>query len=376
MKLGFTLPFDYSGISTYARHLLWELARYPDLELHVYSLLSRKWQAMRAFNRSPRFRYRNAIPHDLMLGKSLIRVTKAIQRAIWWRESIAMDLIHHANPFDMPIWARGAVVTVHDIFPLYMPALPGVREKLEERRQAIFERSRLIFAPSQFVKNDIVTRLGIAPEKVRVTYEAASSDFKRIEPNWTLLKKYDLAPETPFFFHIGRIDYRKNLERMIEAYFALPPNLKRRVEFVVATIGDRTELQRAIERGKARGEGGAVKLISDIPFEDLLHLYNAALGFMFVSLAEGFGIPLLEAMRCGCPVITSTETSLPEIAGDAALLVNPLDAEAIRDAMRRLIEDPELRATLRQKGLERAERFSWKKMAEETLAGYKEALRS
>jgi glycosyltransferase involved in cell wall biosynthesis len=97
---------------------------------------------------------------------------------------------------------------------------------------------------------------------------------------------------------------------------------------------------------------------------------------MFVSLAEGFGIPLLEAMRCGCPVITSTETSLPEIAGDAALLVNPHDTEAIRDAMRRLIEEPELRETLRQKGFERAKQFSWKKMAEETLNGYKRAMQS
>jgi glycosyltransferase involved in cell wall biosynthesis len=96
---------------------------------------------------------------------------------------------------------------------------------------------------------------------------------------------------------------------------------------------------------------------------------------MFVSLAEGFGIPLLEAMQCGCPVITSTATSLPEIAGDAALLVNPHDTDAITRAMQELIESPELRQTLTQKGLKRAKQFSWKKMAEETLNGYKCAMK-
>jgi len=376
MKLGFTLLTDYSGIATYARHLLEELAHYPDLELHLYTLFRRKAQLASAFQHSTRFHYRNILPHDLMLGKHFIGITKIIQNTIWLCESFRMDVIHHTNPFFIPKCVRNAVVTVHDIFPLYMPALPGVKEMMEQKHKPIFEESRLIFVPTQFVKNDIQQRLGISEEKMRVTYEAASPQFKTVEPNWALLKKYDLTPETPFFFHIGRMDYRKNLPRMIEAYFALPQHLKRRVQFVVATSGDITELQLAIERGKKHGDGGSVKVISNLPFEDLLHLYNTALGFMFVSLAEGFGIPLLEAMQCGCPVITSTETSLPEIAGDAALLVNPHDTDAIATTMRQLIESPELRQTLKQKGLERAKQFSWKKMAEETLAGYKQVLQS
>lgn len=374
MKIGFTFPLDYSGISVYARHLIHELATYPEIDIHLYTSFRRKAQLAEAFEQSPRFRYRNALPHDLMLGKRLAGVTTLIQDAIWLSESFSMDIIHHANPLSMPRWLRNTVVTVHDIFPLYMPALAGVKETLERKRKQIFEDTSLIFVPTEFVKNDIARRLRVPSEKMLVTREAASPKFKRVEPNWTLLKRYDLAPQSSFLFYIGRIDYRKNLERMVEAYFALPPEVKRRVEFVVATSGDKTNLQRAIERGTARGEGGTVKVISDIPFEDLLHLYNAALGFMFVSLAEGFGIPLLEAMQCGCPVITSTETSLPEIAGDAALLANPNDVDAIRDAMRRLIESPELREDLRQKGFERAKEFSWKKMAEETLVGYKRVM--
>ncbi len=375
MKLGFTLLTDYSGIATYARHLLEELAHYPDLELHLYTSFRRKAQLASAFQHSPRFHYRNILPHDLMLGKALSGVTKAIQHAIWIAESFNVDLIHHTNPFFIPQYAKNTVVTVHDIFPLYMPVLPGVKEMMEQRHKPIFEDSRLIFVPTKFVKHDIQQRLGISEEKLRVTYEAASPQFKTVAPNWTLLKKYDLTPETPFLFHIGRMDYRKNLPRMIEAYFALPQHLKTHVQFVVATSGDTTELQLAIERGKKRNDGGSVKVVSNLPFEDLLHLYNTALGFMFVSLAEGFGIPLLEAMQCGCPVITSTETSLPEIAGDAALLVNPHDTDAITNAMQELIESPELRQTLKQKGLERAKQFSWKKMAEETLNGYKYAMK-
>ncbi len=376
MKIGFTFPLDYSGISTYARHLITELATYPDIELHLYTLLRRKKQLSEAFEHSTRFYYRNALPHDLMLGKHLEVVTKLIQDCIWLSESFKVDLIHHTNPLSMPQWVRNTVVTVHDVFPLYMKALPGIKETIERKQKAIFEESRLIFVPSEFVKKDISTRLSVPKEKMCVTYEAASSNFKRIEPDWNLLKKYDLKPETPFFFHIGRSDYRKNLERMVDAYFALPKNLKQQVSFVVAVNGDKTELYRAIAQGSARGEGGSVKVITDIPFEDLLNLYNAALGFMFVSIAEGFGIPLLEAMQCGCPVITSTETSLPEIAGDAALLANPYDTAAIANAMRQLIESPELREDLRKKGFERAKQFSWKKMAEETLNGYKRAMQS
>lgn len=374
MKLGFTFPLDYSGISTYARHLIAELATYPDIELHLYTSFRRKNQLSEAFEHSTRFCYRNILPHDLMLGNHLVGLTRLIQNGIWLAESFKVDLIHHLNPLSMPDWVRKTVVTVHDIFPLYMKVLPGVKEAMVQKYRAIFEDSALVFVPTHFVKEDIVTRLNLSREKLLVTYEAASPKFKKIEPDWSVLKKYDLTSQTQFFLHVGRIDYRKNLEKMVEAYFALPKALKQKVAFVVVVNGDKEALHRAIERGNARGEGGTVKVISNIPFEDLLHLYNAALGFMFVSLAEGFGIPLLEAMQCGCPVITSTETSLPEVAGDAALLVNPYDTDAIAEAMRQLIESPELRAELRQKGFKRAQQFSWKKMAEETLSGYQHAL--
>lgn len=374
MKIGFTFSLDYSGISTYSRHLIQELASYPDLELHLYTLFRRKKQLSEAFEHSQRFCYRNALPHDLMLGKHLIGLTKVIQNSIWIVESFKVDLIHHLNPILMPDWVRKTVVTVHDVFPLYMKVLPGVKELMLKKYKAIFEDSILIFVPTHFVKEDIIRHVSVPREKLLVTHEAASPKFKMLAPNWLLLKKYELSAQTPFFFHVGRSDYRKNLERMIEAYFALPKKLKQQVSFVVAVNGDKTELNRAIEQGKARGEGGTVKVISNVPFEDLLNLYNAALGFMFVSIAEGFGIPVLEAMQCGCPVITSTETSLPEIAGNAALLVNPYDTDAITQAMRQLIESPELRAELRQKGLEHAKQFSWKKVAQETLNGYKRAI--
>ncbi len=374
MKIGYTIPLDYSGIAVYARHLILEMATYPDLEIHLYTSFRRKRQLAQAFEDTKRFHYRNVLPHDLMLGKHLARLTKLIQDSIWLAESFKMDIIHHTNPLAVPKWMRNTVVTVHDIFPLYMKVLPGVRETLEQKQKEIFEDSELIFVPSHFVRADIEKRLGIAKEKLRVTHLCASPHFKTIEPDWSLLKKYELSPQTPFLLHVSRIDYRKNLERMVEAYFALPKTLKQRVEFLVVTSGDKTELERAIEQGKARGEGGTVKVISHVPLTELVNLYNAALGFMFVSLAEGFGIPLLEAMQCGCPVITSTETSLPEIAGDAALLVKPYDTDAIAQAMRQVIESSELRAELRQKGLKRARQFSCKKMAEETLSGYQQVL--
>lgn len=376
MKIGLTFPLDYSGIATYARHLVIELGKFDDLELHLFTTFSRKKKLSAAFNHSTRFRYRNALPNDMMLGARLGELTHLIQRAIWWKESFRLDIIHHTNPITVPNKPIKTVVTVHDIFPFYLPTYPGLRERLEARYDNIFVHSKLIFAPTEFVKRDICTRLNVPAEKIYVTREAASTVFRVVEPNWSRLQQYDITPETRFLLHVGRSDWRKNLERMVEAYFALPPHIKHRIQFVIVSDrgGNRTALEHVIERGRQRNEGGTVKLLFDVPTEDLVLLYNAAIGFMFVSLAEGFGIPLLEAMQCGCPVITSTETSLPEIAGDTALLVNPHDTDAIREAMYRLIESPELREHFRKKGLEHAKQFSWKKMAEETLNGYKRAI--
>jgi glycosyltransferase involved in cell wall biosynthesis len=173
--------------------------------------------------------------------------------------------------------------------------------------------------------------------------------------------------------YVGTVQPRKNLERLIEA-FAMATASHTGASggeqpLLLAIAGRRGWLSEAIDRRVAQlGLGGRVRFLDYVPDEDLPGLLSGATAFAFPSLYEGFGLPVLEAMACGAPVLTSTTSSLPEVAGDAAMLVDPTDTAAIAAALARLIADEPLRAELRARGLARAALFSWERCARETLA--------
>jgi len=221
---------------------------------------------------------------------------------------------------------------------------------------------------SECTKKDIVENLRVAPEKIKVIYEGADEIFKPIEHSVIddIKQKYQINKN--YFFSLGQVP-RKNIERLIKAFSIF----KYKSEFLLVIGGAGNNgpwMIKYRDLAKKLNIDESVKFIGYIPYEDLPLLYNGSECFVFPSLYEGFGIPLLEAMSCGRPVITSNVSSLPEIGKDAVLYVDPYNENDIASKMEKLVEDRELRGALIKKGISRAQEFSWMKMAQETLKIY------
>jgi glycosyltransferase involved in cell wall biosynthesis len=254
----------------------------------------------------------------------------------------------------------------HEFFPEFFP-----NGALEERRKVYgdaIKRADHICAISEFTRQTLIERMDVPPEKVTAIPLAADPIFTidgQPEVDRALLRKHGLQPGGYFFFP-GHTWHHKNHRTAIAALrilrdkYGLTPAL-------ICTGGAR-EAQPAIEQQIV--EGGLqnqVRSLGYLPHGDLPTLYRGAAGLLFPSLFEGFGMPVLEAMACGCPVVCSNTSSLPEIAGDAALLADPNDAEAFADGLARLLCEDDLRAELRERGLAQAARFSWRRHTLETI---------
>jgi glycosyltransferase involved in cell wall biosynthesis len=302
----------------------------------------------------------------------------------------------HVLPLGAPL-RRGmrTVVTIHDLGYLKFPGSHTLAHRLYLRlstRWSARAASRLI-AISGPTRDDLVRYAGARPEKISVVHHGVSPRFHPIEDTDAIAAaqaRYGITP--PYFLYVGTIQPRKNLVRLLEAFASMgvgswesgvgvptpnsqPPTLN--PQLVIA--GKRGWLTEQIERQSARlfgADSPAVRFTGYVADEDLPALLSGALAFVLPSLYEGFGMPILEAMACGAPVLASTTSSLPEIAGDAALLIDPEDTAAIAHGLARLAGDPssssgeaaELRADLRARGLARAAQFTWERCAEETLA--------
>lgn len=225
-----------------------------------------------------------------------------------------------------------------------------------------------IIAISEATKKQIIDIFKTPPEKITVTYLGVGKNFKVIKDKEAInnvLKKYSIAQ--PYIFFVGTMDPRKNLVRLIQAFKEVKKiinNLK------LVIVGSKGEL--FTEELNALIGNGDIILTGYVEEEDLVCLYNGAIVFAFPSLYEGFGLPILEAMACGTPVITSNVYSMPEAAGDAAVLVNPESVEEITNAIIGLLDDQVLRKKLIDQGLTRVKQFTWEKTARETLAVYQE----
>jgi glycosyltransferase involved in cell wall biosynthesis len=212
----------------------------------------------------------------------------------------------------------------------------------------------------------------VPPEKIVVVHHGVAGRFRPHEDDRRSLvdgvqpdaSQQPATPREPYFLYVGTIQPRKNLVRLLEAFAQLSPEAPR---LVIA--GKRGWLSAPIERRAAElGLAERVVFAGYVPDAELPGLLRGALAFVFPSLYEGFGMPVLEAMAAGVPVLTSSTSALPEVAGDAALLVDPCDTAAIAGGMARLAGDASLRADLRARGLARAAEFTWERCARETLA--------
>jgi glycosyltransferase involved in cell wall biosynthesis len=283
----------------------------------------------------------------------------------------------HVLPLGAPIRRRTrTVVTIHDMGYLHFPAAHTRQQRAYLRLSTLWSARAAdhLIAISGATRDDLVRYAGARPDKISVIHHGLSERFRPVEdPERIAAARARYGIGERYFLYLGTVQPRKNLERLIEAFASAgvsnptPQRPAPSPQLVIA--GKKGWLTEAIERRAADlGLAGRVIFTGYMPDDDVPALLSGALAFVFPSLYEGFGMPVLEAMACGAPVLTSTTSSLPEVAGDAALLADPADTAAIAAGLARLASDPQLRGELRARGLQRAAQFTWARCAEQTLA--------
>jgi glycosyltransferase involved in cell wall biosynthesis len=280
------------------------------------------------------------------------------------------DIFHATNLVRQPPRRPRLTSTLHDMTSWLMPELHSAATRQADAATAdLLRRAHRLIAVSESTKCDAVRILGIAPERISVIYSGIPQAFFEVQPAdiEAVRARYNL--KRPFIFTRGTIEPRKNIRNLLAAYDALPPSLREHFELVLAgPMGwaDRDTSQRV--RGAA-----SARYLGYIPEADLAPLTAAATVFAYPSLYEGFGFPLAQAMAAGVATVTSNVSSLPEIAGDAALLIDPRSVSELRDALERLLLSPDLRSELIAKGRRQSSRFTWDKAAVESLRFFEEA---
>ena len=269
------------------------------------------------------------------------------------------ELFHGLNQRLPPGRMRRAVTTFHDLFVLSGEySTTEFRARFATQARDAAERAEAIIAVSEFTKSQVTGLLGVSPEKVRVVHHGV-----RPLPVPSL-------PREKLILSVGAIQKRKNLARLVEAFEALPSDW--RMVLAGSDGFGAGEIRARIETSPARNRIQTTGYVND---DALARWYGRASIFAFPSLDEGFGIPVVEAMAAGVPVVTSNCSALREVAGDAAVLVDPESTEAITAALRELTENPELRMEFARRGRERANLFTWEKAVRETWDVYQELVR-
>ncbi len=285
-------------------------------------------------------------------------------------------LFHATEHLLLPLRGIPTVLTVHDLIFRHLPEhhKPLNRWYLNATLPLYCRRADHIIAVSEATRRDLMVAYSLPAEKITVIHEAADPRFRLPAPGAVARARTAYGLPEEYLLYVGTIEPRKNLPRLLHAWEPLyeagtaPP-------LVIAGrrgwLAD--DFYAALERSPCRE---AVFFTGYVQDDDLPALYGGATAFLFPSLYEGFGLPPLEAMACGAPVICSNTSSLPEVVGEAALTVGPTETDALRAALHRLLSQPELQAELRARGLQRAAQFSWERAARETLAVYRSLLGS
>lgn len=272
-----------------------------------------------------------------------------------------VDVFHSSDWSQPPVRQARRITTIHDLVPVLYPESSGTKIAAVHKRRLEWVKREVdrVIAVSNATKSDIITYLGIPQEKISVIYEAPSEIFKPVGENKVgeIRKKYKLSGE--YLLTVGT-DPRKNIPRIVKAISRIPDAP------ALVVVGRRWDsLSRTV------GEGQNIVWLDQVPLDDLPALYSGAQALLYTSLYEGFGLPILEAMACGCPVVTSNVSSMPEVAGDAAILVDPEDFGEIRRGIETVLRQ---REELIKRGFARVKQFSWEKAAKETLKVYESVI--
>jgi glycosyltransferase involved in cell wall biosynthesis len=362
---GFFWDREATGSGQYTRHLVRGLSNTPGwLQCLVFGLRTGEDHPTRP-------------PSGAVVGQRLLKSPVPLTRnlAKVWFEQISfpracrhesVDVVH--VPYFAPplVGAEKTVVTVHDLIPLVVPAYRG--------SAGVRLYTRLVSTDSQASREDILRLLRVDPAKVHVVPLAADERFKPVHDARRVQRvrqKYGLPDE--YVLYLGGFDQRKNLSTLLAAYAAVNTDLTHHTPLVIAgRLPSRDsnffpDPRVMVHRWNLEG---MVTFVGWVAEEDKPVLYSEATIFVFPSFYEGFGLPVLEAMRCGAPVIASEAASLPEISGDAAVLFTPHDVQGLAQALTELLQDSPRRELLGAMALERAQLFSWKQTVAQTVKIY------
>ena len=368
---GKVLTLRIGGTGRYAMHLLEALLslsarQWPDLEFVIFTAP----QTDRALIEGSRARL---CERFCRIKSTLLRSCLLLPAGVWCEH---INVFHGLDQTGIPLFFKAGkyVVTIHDVIPLVLPWAfpPRHRWVMTTALARIRKQAEMVIVPSTAAAEDVVHFLRVERERIRVIPMGCDARFQPVEEPAraaALSRQYDLPKR--YILFVGTLEPRKNVKTLLLAF----------AQVIAETPQD--DLALVIAGGKGWGSKDylatmdALKLWDRVRFtgfvedDHLPELYRGALLFVYPSLYEGFGLPVLEAMACGTPVITSNRTSLPEVAGDAALLVDPTRPEALAAAMTSIISDGALRQALRAKGLARARAFTWDAVAEQTVAIYR-----
>jgi glycosyltransferase involved in cell wall biosynthesis len=282
-------------------------------------------------------------------------------------------IFHSSDVLNYALPGAKNVTTIYDLTALLFPECHTalVRQTMDRKFRFAQTQADAVIAISESTKRDAVKHLGLDPALVHVVYSGVDETYKPlpIDVVAQCLRPLGLVPQT-YILHLGTIEPRKNLTRLLQAYGQLRRRFPKTVPKLVQVGMKGWMYEQVLAQVHALDLEDDVVFLGWVARDALPALYNGARLFVYPSLYEGFGLPVLEAMACGVPVVTSNTSSLPEVAGDAALLVDPYDVTQITEAMERLLVDQDLAQTLRQQSLTRAARFTWQACAAETLQVY------
>lgn len=357
-----------SGLATYTTNILNNIQKHKELKnIFMFYPSDSKTDVFEI----------NSIPKSMLVGERRQDFWNKVYQ-VNWKLDFPIDFFHNTvNGIGLPSnLSCSHVITLHDAIPYVMPETVD-RNHLDytfRHTPDIVENATHIITVSNYSKSDIQRYFGVSDDKITVTHLAADDIYKPMDKEKArnvIFNKYGI--ERHYILYLGGFSLRKNIARLIHAFLRVKSSYQNPLDLLI--LG---EYQRSYDTLWSLTEKlnltDNVKFLNFIPTVDLPYFYNGADVFVYPSLYEGFGLPPLEAMQCGTPVVTSNVSSIPEIVGDAALLANPYNIDEISEQILKLLTDSDLQAKHSLLGLAKAKEYSWDKTAEKTLEVYRKCM--
>lgn len=366
MKIGITthaIDGPITGIGNYVSNLVKELI----LDRNQYTLIH--------FHKNENELYNST--NELLIPNFPI-IPDAIRSSIYLSLKKDFDIVHETGNIGLLFPSKfKKIITIHSLYTyLYPDTVTFFRRSKMQMAKHSYNNIDCIITVSQSLKNEIMAFLKIPEEKVKVIHHGIDNElFKKIDKQNIVIEKIkeNYGLDSRFIFNVSTLQPTKNLPTLIKAYYKLKTRYNSKHKLVIAG-GEGWKYSEIYNLVKNLNLEKDVIFTGYIQNKDLIYLYNAADIFVFPSLYEGFGIPILEAMACGCPIITSNAHSLPEVVGDAGIMIDPYNVEILANKMHELLENSGLREEMIKKGFKRINNFNWKNVAKQTLDVYEEVI--